>query len=188
MSLATWQETLIAAQSDGAALSNTTTATSLLPAAAKYTLPAGFCNIIGKTIRVTAFGRISTVTAAPGTLQLDVRFGAVNVMSSLLMTLTVTAKTNVPWWYQMSGTVRAVGTTANFFPGGLWISTASILVPVPSTGPGPGGQILPYNATPVVGSNFDSTAAQVVDFFGTWSTASASNSIQVHQYFLEALN
>ena len=38
------------------------------------------------------------------------------------------------------------------------------------------------------GTGFDSTAAQTVDLFGTWQTANAANSIQLHQYNFEALN
>lgn len=187
MSLATWQETLITSQIDGAALTASTTPTSLLPAQARYTFPGGFFNQVGRAIRITAWGRISTVVTTPGTLTLDWRLGATAVISSGAMALNIVAKTTVPWFYQVVGTVRAVGTTANFMPGGFWLSTASILVPAANTGPGPGGHILPYNATPVVGSNFDSTTSLAADFFGTWSLNNA-NSITVHQYMLEALN
>lgn len=187
MSLATWQETLIASQVDGAALTTSTTPTSLLPAQAKFTFPAGFFNAPGKSVRITAWGRISTVVTTPGTLTLDWRLGATAVISSGAMALNIVAKTTVPWWYQVTGTIRAVGASANFMAGGLWISTASILVPVASTGPGPGGHIIPYNATPAVGNTFDSTTSLAADLFGTWSLSNA-NSIQVHQYLVEALN
>lgn len=58
MSFVTWQADLISAQVDGAALSNTTTATSLLPAQAKLTLPANTLQYIGQIFRVRASGRI----------------------------------------------------------------------------------------------------------------------------------
>jgi hypothetical protein len=39
-----------------------------------------------------------------------------------------------------------------------------------------------------VGTGFDSTAAQLVDLFATWSVANASNSITCHQFHIEDLN
>jgi hypothetical protein len=188
MSLATWQETIINAQVDGSALTNTTTPTSLLPAASKFTLPTNFFSVIGKVVRVTAHGRISTVVTSPGNFTFDLRFGATAVMSSGAIPLNIVAKTNVPWFYQMVGTLRAIGASANFMPGGFWLSEAALNVAVPATGPGPGGNTLPYNTAPVVGSNFDSTASQVIDFYGTWGTANGSNSITLHQFLFEALN
>ena len=53
MSLQGWQETLITNQIDGTALANSTTATSILPGAAKFTLSANYFQI-GRALRVTA--------------------------------------------------------------------------------------------------------------------------------------
>lgn len=187
MSLQSWQETLITAQVDGSALSNTTTATSILPAQAKFTLPANFF-AIGKALRVKASGRISTVVTTPGTLTLDIRFGSTVVMNGGAMSLNIVAKTNVNWLLELMATCRAVGSSANLMWQGSWLSEAAINTAVPTTGPGPGGFTLPFNAAPAVGSNFDSTAAQQIDLFGTWSIANASNSITLHQFWLEAMN
>lgn len=187
MSLQTWQETLITAQVDGTALASSTTATSLLPAAAKFTLPANFFSI-GKALRVRAHGRISTVVTTPGTLTLDVRFGSTVVFNGAAMSLNTAGLSNVNWWLDLMLTCRAIGTSANLMGGGQWLSLASINVAGATTGPGPGGCLLPFNTAPAVGNNFDSTTAQQVDLFGTWSVANASNSIQVHQYLLESIN
>jgi hypothetical protein len=43
-------------------------------------------------------------------------------------------------------------------------------------------------SAPAVGSGFDYNATQQLDLFGTWSIANAGNSIQCHQFILEALN
>lgn len=188
MSLATFQETLISAQVDGAALSNTVTPTSILPAASKFTLPTNFFSVVGKVIRVTAHGRISTVVTTPGNISLDLRFGATTVIGSGAIPLNAVAKTNVPWFYQMVGTVRAIGASANIMAGGFWLSEAALNVAVPATGPGPGGNVLPYNTAPAVGSNFDSAASQVIDFYATFSVNNAANSITLHQFLVESLN
>ena len=193
MSLQTWQETLIATNVDGAAVTNTTTPTSILggtgtgASQAKLTLPSNFF-YVGRVLKITAQGRISTVVTTPGTLTLDVRFGAVIVANGGPMSLNVVAKTNVPWWLEWVLTCRAIGsgTTSNLMHQAQWQSEAVIGSPLPTVG-GVGSLLIPVSA-PAVGTGFDSTAAQTVDLFGTWSVANAANSIQLHQYKLEALN
>ncbi len=180
--------TLLNSIGDGAALTNTTTATSLLPVIAKPTLPANYL-FAGKMFRVRATGRISTVVTTPGTLTIDFRLGSVNVFSSGAMALNIVAQTNTPWIYDAIMTVRAVGatTTANILGQGLWTSHAVIGASAIGTA-GAASQIMPYNTAPAVGTGFDSTAAQLVDLFGTWSVANAANSITCHQFIVEDLN
>ena len=180
--------TLLNSIGDGSALTNTVTATSILPVIAKPTLPANYL-FAGKMLRITASGRISTVVTTPGTLNLAIRFGSVAVFDSGAMTLNTTAQTNVNWLYTAILTVRAVGsgTSANVLGQGTFASHAVIGSPAPTAG-GAGTHMLPYNAAPAVGTGFDSTAAVTVDMFGTWSVASASNSITCHQFVIEDLN
>jgi hypothetical protein len=149
--------TLLNSIGDGSALTNSTTATSLLPVIAKPTLPANYL-FAGKMFRVRATGRISTVVTTPGTLTLDFRLGSVNVVSSGAMTLNIVAQTNTPWIYDMLCTVRAVGatTTANILGQGLWTSHAVIGASAIGTA-GAASQIIPYNTAPAVGTGFDST-------------------------------
>jgi hypothetical protein len=180
-----FQEILATAVTDGTAITNTTTRTSMTAAttSARYTL-AGNRLRIGDQFELFAQGRISTVVTTPGNITIDLAIGATLLFSTLAMPLNVVAKTNVSWELHAFGTVRAIGTTGNIFWGGWWLSEASILVPLPATGPGPGGQNVPYNTAPVVGSNFDTTIANLIDLNATFSVANAANSIQLHQYRL----
>jgi hypothetical protein len=184
-----WQETLITSQVDGSALASSTTRTSLLPGAAKLTLPPNFFDVIGKKIRVKASGRISTVVTTPGTLTLDIAFGSVVVATTQAFALNVTAQTNQTWDLEWDLTCRAIGssTAANMMHTGKWISRASLNAPAVGTTTGIGTVLIPETA-PAVGTGFDSTASQVVDLFGTWSVSNAANSILVHQYELISLN
>lgn len=184
-----FQTRLITAQADGTALTNTITATSIIPLSAIYTLPNNFF-YIGKQILISAAGRISTVVTAPGTLTFSIRIGTgpVIVATSDALALNIVAKVNVTWSLDWLLTCRAIGggTAANLFPTGIWRSEAVIGAALPAAG-GNGVMHLVASA-PAVGTGFDSTAAQKVDFFATWSTASASNSIQLHQYALDDIN
>lgn len=180
MSLQTWQETLITSQVDGTALTASTTPTSIIPAAAKFTLPANFM-AIGKTLRVSATGRVTTVTT-PGTLTITINFGGTVIASSGAMTLNAGAQTNDTWKLEWLLTCRAIGASANMMHVGEFV-TRALVVGVASTAL---VELLPDTA-PAVGSNFDSTATQAVDLIATWSINNA-DSIQTHQYVLEALN
>lgn len=190
MSNQAWVEPFIIAAGDGSALASSTTATSLVPAATKFTLPSAFFQAIdGKTLRFRASGRISTVVTTPGTLTLDIRFGSVVVFNGGAMTLNVVAQTNVNWILEADLVIRAVGasTNANVLGQGKWLSHAVIGSPAPTVG-GCGTHLLPYNAAPAAGTGFDSTAAQTVDLFATWSVSNAANSITLHQFSLLSLN
>lgn len=182
MSLQTWGETLISAQVDGTPLNTSTTATSILPPAARFTLPANFFSI-GKILRVWATGRISTTTGPP-TITLDVRFGSTVVFNGAAVT-TVASLTNKSWEMTALLTCRAIGNGTNANLLGMGKLTSAIVVG--SSGGNANTAMLPDN-TPAVGTGFDSTAAQQVDLFATWSASSASNSIQLHQFALESLN
>lgn len=187
MSRQTWQETLIAAQVDGTAVTGTS-ATSLLPGAAKYTLPANHCEV-GRVLRVRAAGRVSNIVTTPGTLTLDVRFTAgstIVVFNGGAMQLNAVVKTNVTWVFEADLVVRAIGsgTAANLLGIGKWTSESVVGSPLPSAG-GSGTLLCPASAA-AVGNGFDSTLAQVVDLFATFSLT--GNSITAHQFGLESLN
>lgn len=171
----------------GTALTNSTSATSILPASRKITLPTYFFDKVGKRIRIYASGSVSTVVTTPGTLSLDIKFGSVIVFAGGAMTLNTTAKTNVGWILRVDLTCRAIGasTSANLMGAGMWTSEAVIGSAAPTAGGAP-SHVLPYNAAPAVGTGFDSTASQQIDLFGTWSVANAANSITCHQFYVES--
>lgn len=185
MSIQGWTESLITAQSDGAAVT-AAAATSLLPAHAKYTLPANFFQRLGQKLKIRASGRISSVITTPGTARFDVRFGATVVFDGLAILLdSVAAHTNVGWALDIELTLRAVGASANLMGVGIW--TCEDILGVPATAPkGVLSAVLPWNAAPAVGNNFDSGASQQVDLFFTQTVATGS--ITLHTFDLIAAN
>lgn len=183
MSLQTWQETLIVAQSDGTALGNSTTETSIIPAAAKLTLPANYYNTIGQVLRCKAWGRISNIVTTPGTLTFRLKFGSTTIVTATAISLNTTAKTNVTFLLEISAILRAIGTSANFMNAGIFTSESVLSSPTGTAG----SFMLPASA-PAVGSNFDSTASSgLIDLTAQWSVANAGNTLQVHMYTLESV-
>lgn len=180
MSNNSWCQVLSVAETAGSALTNSTTATSLLPSSAVFTLPANILNI-GTRIRVRAGGKISTAASSPGTLTLSTIFGSTAVFSTGASGTLVTSASNLTWvaeWHLTtlsigggtSATVLGLGVVNSF----VFSATTPVFV-VPSS-------------SPAAGTGFASTSAQTVDFYGTWSVASSSNSITLLDYELALLN
>lgn len=190
MSAQGWQETVVWAIGDGTALNTSTTRTSILPAAAKWTSPANYFNFVGKTLKVTAKGRMSNIVTTPGTLTLDVGIGATNLFTGGAMQLNAVAKTNVTWWFEVEMVLRTLGngSASNFMGIGQFTSEALVGAGTGAAGSTTNGALnLPATA-PAVGSNFDASTANVIDLFATFSINNAANSIQVHTFKIESLN
>lgn len=181
-------EVLETAQVDGATLT-AAAAASAIPAAAKFTLPPNFLRVIGQQILIKASGRITSATSGAGTARFDVRFGATVVMDSQAVVLEGTRiHTNAGWTLEMLGTLRTVGAAANFiWQGELKSHALAGATTAPPVDPIAGSvAMLPWNAAPAVGNNFDATVSQAVDFFFTQTQATGS--MTLHQYSLVSLN
>ena len=185
--LQTWKQALVTATGDGSALANTTTATSILATQAKLTLPANYFVYPGQKLRIKAGGRISNIVTTPGTLTLDVRLNAtpIIVFTGGAIPLNTTAKTNVTWEAEIELVCRAIGggTSAQILGIGKFVSES-----VSGAAAGVAAACMLPATAPAVGTGFDSTAANLVDLYATWSIANAGNSITLHTFELEVSN
>lgn len=184
--LSTYTSPLVTAQVDGPTLTNSAVLTSILPAQAKFTLPANFLQFIGQELIIEASGRISTLAATPGTLLFVVRAGATNITATPTFALNVNAKTAVTWWLRWDLTVRSVGSAASVMNTGFWTSEAVIGSPTPAVG-GSGTLLIPPTA-PAAGTTFDSTVSNIIDLRAQWSVADPANQLTLHQYRLYSTN
>jgi hypothetical protein len=191
MSKSSWQETLISITADGTALTAAARAslTQGSALAGRITLRNNFFDQAGKMIKITAQGRISCVVTTPGTARFDVAFNTTANGDSGAMNLNVVAKTNVPWWLEMVGTCRTVGsgTAATIFWFGSFQSEAVVGSALPTAG-GNGSLLFTHGGVgaTAVGAGFDSTAALPLDLFFTQTVATGSITLQ--QYKVEELN
>jgi hypothetical protein len=180
-----WQETLAWAYADGPALNTSTTATSIIPTGAKFTLPANYFNFVGKGLRVVLLGRMSNMNPTPGTFTIDLRLGSVVACNSGALALNTTAaKTNVVFKAVLNATCRAIGNGTNANLMFQW-DVSSEAFALAATGV---GNVFGPASAPAVGTGFDSTAAQAVDILGTFSVSNAANGITIHQYLLEGIH
>ena len=169
---------------DGAALTNSVAATAIMPASAVCAIPGGTLQV-GSQLKITLRGRISTVVTTPGTLTFDFRLGGIVVSAFGAINLNTVAQTNAAWEAVIIATVRSIGsgTAATALCTADFISRA--VVGSPAVAAGGAGEVMLPDTAPAVGTGFDSTTALSVNVFATWSVASVSNSVQVHQALVE---
>ncbi len=172
---------LVIGSTDGPTLTGAAAATCI-PTASRLILPNNYWTI-GKKWHVRMAGRVSCAVTTPGTFRIDFRTGpsgTIVAFDSGALNLNVVAKTTVPWKFEIDLTCRAVGNgvLTTLFGLGHWTSEAVVGAPLPAVG-GNGELLCPVGA-PAVGTGFDNTAANAVDFFFTQTVATGS--FTMHQY------
>jgi hypothetical protein len=194
VSLQTWQETLTYQIAAGTLLNTFTTAKSIINPQAVYVMPPGFMSI-GKILRVTAMLGVSNIVTTPGTMTYQVQVGpavpaTIAAFSTGAIQLNATAHTTLPVWLQILLTCRSVGSGTGCQLMGQ--GTIHGIMPTITAGQVDGVNtqaVLMAPATaPALGTGFDSTVANVLDFFGAFSISNAGNGMQVQQYMVESLN
>ena len=167
---------------DGTAVAASAAQTSLLAGTAGVsTLPAGWLGPAGGAdLELYAAGRLSTPAATQGNLTFTFRVGSVNAAITPTF-VSLASLTTITWELYWNFSVRTTGnsTAATIMHTGYFLSalvSSSVLV-----------NLIPATA-PVVGTGFDSTAAQTLDLQVTWSNATAGNTITLHQYRLRQSN
>ena len=121
---------------------------------------------------------------------MSVNLGAVTAFTTGAIQLNATAHTTLPFQLVVLLTCRAVGITTAANCLGIGVLTGRMFTytaaQVDQVNIGV-NMIVPI-AAPAVGSGFDSSAAQTLDFFNAFSISNAANGIQVQNYIVEALN
>lgn len=187
MSYQSWVETLVTQQSNASNFTTYTTAKTVINAQALVVLGAGFW-YIGRSLMVTVSGGISNRITGPDTTTMQVMMGTIVAFTTGAMNLTTTAHTTIPFWADFLLTCRAVGPTTSCnlmgqarVTGQMFCSSSGADSAVTH------GTIMAPNTAPAVGTGFDSTIANILDFFVAQSN-SGTNGIQVQQYIVQSLN
>jgi len=189
MSLQTWQESLVVQSVAGTSFGAYTTAKTVIPATNLYTFAPNYF-MVSKALRVNVYGGIGTLVTTPGTITFQIMLGTIVVWTSGAIQLNATAHTDLPFDLTALLTCRAIGsgTSANFMGmgsiGGIMFTNTAAQVDAVNT---TGRFQLPIT-TPTVGTGFDSTIANILDFWVGFSISNAANTVTVDQYVVEALN
>lgn len=183
----TQTEALSANSAVGTALASSSAVALISPPSGAAWLPANFVQPSygqSKAILVKAWGVLST-TATP-TLIIEVLAnttqGTRNSSGILAVTPATTmgsGVTNVPWSLDVLITAATTGASASFLGMGTFdVGTTSIIRARCSSS----------TANPNTGLTLSSQSAYYIELSGTWSAASASNTIQVYGYTVLGLN
>jgi hypothetical protein len=167
----------------GSLLASYTTAKSVINADALATIPANSL-WVGQTLSLKIAGAISNRVTGPDTTTFQVMFGSIVIFTTGAITLTTTAHTTIPFWADILLTCRALGsgTSANWMgqarlSGIMFQQTGAAAVDATN-----GPTFCMPNTAPAVGTGFDSTAANLLDFWVAQSFSGSGNGIQIHQY------
>ena len=153
------------------------------------TLPANWW-YVGRSMRILVAGAISNIVTTPGLMNFQVKIGSVAAFDTGNIQLNATAHTTLPFWLEILLTCRAIGnsTTANLM--GLAQATGKMFTT--TAGQTDSAQDMPSvmapATAPVVGTGFDSTIAQILDFWVGFTISNAGNGVRIDQYVVSALN
>lgn len=189
MSLQTFQETLVSQSIAGTAFGTFTTAKTVIPPICLVQLPPNYF-YIGKQMRTTVRGAVGSLVTTPGTITFQIMMGSIVVWTSGAIQLNATAHTTLPFTLTVDWTVRAIGvtTSANVLGMGSLSGVMFTLTAGQTDGANSSATMQVPATAPAVGTGFDSTIANIMDFFVGFSISSAANTIQIQQYIVEALN
>lgn len=188
MSYQSWIETLTTQQAAGTNFTTYTTAKTVLNTQTLITLGSQFW-YVGRMLRITVTGGVSNRVTGPDTTTFQVMMGTISAFSSGAVNYTTTAHTTIPFWLDILVTCQVIGsgTTAKLMGqmrvGGQMFAAAASQADSNATH----GHILAPNTAPAQGTGFDSTIANILDFFVAQSN-SGSDGIQLSQYLVESLN
>lgn len=186
-----WGQTIALMPIQGVQYNTYTTAKSMLTsatateaAAAFVTLPPNFFQRKG-ILKVDFCAGISNRVTGPDTFTIQIMVGAVIAFTTGAITLTTTAHVNIPLWGEILLTCEKEGNgTLAQLRGQARLSGQMIqqggTAGVDSTTLS--NTILMPNTASALGTGFDSTIANTLDFFTAQSVSNAANGFQMNNY------
>jgi len=164
-----------------------TTAKTVINATELFTFPANTLEI-GSAFRVRVMGGLSNIVTTPGTVTFQIMMGSIVVWTSGAIQMSTTAHTLIPFNLEVMMRVNAIGatTSANFLSMGM-LNGIMFTVGAGADSTTVVGQFPVPATAPAAGTGFDSTIANILDFWTGFSISNAGNGIQVYNYNVEQL-
>jgi hypothetical protein len=187
-----WSQGIASQKNAGTLFTTYTTAKSVINQEALLAIGGNTLNI-GDSFTVTCSGGISNIVTTPGTITFQIMMGTIVVWSSGAIQLNATAHTTLPFHLVVDLTLQAVNTTvggavAKFL--GIGVVTGVMFTKTAGQTDGANTEtniVVPVTA-PALGTAFDSTIANNLDFWVGFSISNAGNGIQIWQYRVDGNN
>lgn len=175
----------------GTLLNTYTTAKSVLNPQAQLIIPGGFLQL-GDMLHIRVAGGVSNIVTAQPTFTFEAVMGPANpptiiVHASQACLTTTTAHALIPFEYDLWMRLDSEGSgTAAKFLSQAKLTGLPFLISGAVADPTLGvGELMAPAVSPAVGTGYDSTIANILDFFVGISVSSASNGIQIYQYSVD---
>jgi len=175
-------QTLASQRAVGILYNTYTTAKSVLNPQDLVALPVNYLQV-GSKYQIRARGGLSNIVTTPGTVTFQVMMGSVVVFTTGAIQMTTTANTLLPFDFDVTMRLDSSGsgTSAKFLGMG---KLAGIGLTIGSgANPTVTDTFITVPVTaPAVGTGFDSTVSEILDFWVGFSSSNAGNGVQLYDY------
>lgn len=187
-----WQQMVVTQRAAGTIFDTYTTAKTVINQSDLYSFPPNFFQL-GQKLRITAHMAIGNLVTTPGTITFQIMLGTVVVFTTGAIQLNATAHTLLPAKLVVDLTVQLANTTvggaiAKFMGQGVLTGVMFTKTAAQVDGVNSETVINVPVTSPALGTAFDGTISQILDFWAGWSISSGSNRIQMAQYDVEIGN
>lgn len=187
-----WNQAIVSQRAAGTLFNTFTTAKTVINQQDLYSFPPNFFQI-GQRLRITANMAVSNIVTTPGTVTFQVMLGSIVVWTSGAVQLNATAHTLLPARLvvdlvcQLANT-GVGGVVAQFMGTGILTGVMFTLTAAQTDATNvPGSFTVPATA-PALGTAFDGTISQILDFWTGFSISNSGNGIKVVDYCVEIPN
>ncbi len=180
---------VLASQRAAGTLFNTyTTAKSVINVTELVPMPGNYLQQ-GSRLRVRVWGGLSNIVTTPGTVTFQIMMGSIVVWTSGALQMSTTAHTLTPFELEVMLRLDTAGSgTAAKFMGGGKVVGLSLQIGAGAADATVSNDVLSTPAAaPAVGTGFDSTISDILDFWVGFSSSNAGNGVQVYDYTVEQL-
>ena len=183
-----FSQVLTSQKAAGAAFATYTTAKTVLNQTELVTLPPNYLTI-GTTFRITAKGGLSNIVTTPGTVTFQVMMGTIVAFTTGAIQLNATAHTLLPINIDVLLRCDTIGTstTAKFLGMATISGIQPTLTAAQTDAANTSGLFQGPVTAPAVGTGFDSTISNILDFWTGFSISNSGNGIQLYHYMVEQL-
>lgn len=187
-----WDQSLVTQRAAGTHFHTYTTAKTVINQQDLYGFYANYFRL-GTGLRITVNMAISNIVTTPGTITFQVMLGSIVVWSSGAIQLNATAHTLLPAKLVVDLTCQVTntgvgGAVAQLMGQGVLTGVMFTKTAGQTDGANTETVINVPVTTPALGTAFDSTISQVLDFWAGFSISNAGNGIRIAQYNVQALD
>lgn len=187
-----WNQAVITQEAAGTLFNTFTTAKTVINQSNLLSLYPNFFKI-GQKLRITICLAISNIVTTPGTCVFQIMLGSIVVWTSGNVQLNATAHTTLPAKLVVDLTCQLANTGVGGVIAklmGVGVLTGVMFTKTAGQTDGANTEtvmMVPVTA-PALGTAFDSTISQILDFWAGFSISNSGNGVRVDQYDVEILN